>query len=292
MDTIDFQANLGLVAITADEILKHVTEAIVLGSKRNQLSWSDFTFMSNAATNVTVDSPLQELIDAGVPYLDAVVLKSASTRPAGIVISERTVAENKQVNYLDISRGLFAWYFSLYSQGRAVGAGKNNFLGHILNLGGDWPSLVNALTSANIENFPKGWVKNVEIGRLDEAARNRLALGAGGQRFLQALNYISEDDFLEGKDEEKNFVAVLRTWTSSKVYWDLHPLFKSGNVITVTKSLNKSIEDCLAHGLKETSKAKLADARILHRKPIEQPAHAQWRTLKPESLPKLAYPIF
>lgn len=292
MTTINFANKLGLVGITASQILDHVKEAIKEGSKRDQLSWSDFTFTCNNNSGVTISSTFEEMVTGGVPYLDAVVLKFAANVPPNTVINQKKAIESKPVNYLDIARGLFAWYFSLYSQGKSVGSGSNNFLTSVVNFGNNWPDLVNSLTSANINNFPKSWVKDIKINELDEPARNRLALGAGGQRFLQALNYIADSDFMAGKEEEKKFVAGLRDWTKSKVYWDLHPLYKSGNIITVTKSLNKSIEDCLFHGLTAAGKKKLTDSKILYETPKEQPAHAQWRTLNLASLPQLTQPIF
>jgi len=290
--TINFPIKTGLVSLSAVDILREIEKSLQIGSKRTQLSWADFTFKCNSNSAVTVSSTFEELVDAGVPYLDALTLKFADSVPNSVAITPRLAADDIVVNYLDISRGLFAWYFSLYSQGKSIGSGSNNFLRAVLNLGDNWSSLVTRLTTANIENFPKEWVKDVNMSGLDEASRNRLALGAAGQRFLQALNYLSDSDFLPDRDQEKRYVNGLKAWTSGKVYWDLHPLFKNGNVITVTKSLNKSIEDCLFHGLNPAAKTKLVNAKIIFQMPNEQPAHAQWRALNFEILPRLEQPIF
>jgi hypothetical protein len=291
-DTIDFGAKVGLVGLDADAVLAHIKEALVIGSKREQLSWSDFTFQCNSGFTLTAKSSFEELVDGGVPYLDALVITECDIADGEIEITPRDAVSDVIVNYLNISRGIFAWYFSLYSQARAVGAGSNNFLLNVLNLGANWPNLINSLTSANIENFPKSWVKNVDMNSLDEAARNRLALGAAGQRYLQALNYIEDTDFAAGKVQEKQYINGLKNWTKGKVYWDLHPLFKSGNVITITKSLNKSIEDCLYSGLTDTGKSKLVNAKIIFKMPVQQPAHSQWRSMSLTSLPNLTKPIF
>jgi len=288
----DFERHIGLVNITSKLVLEHIKEGLVIGSRRDQLSWKDFTFKCNSTFDPDNYETFDDLVTGGVPFLDALVISYADPKEGDVVITHREPANDIIVNYLSISKGLFCWFFSLYTQGRAVGAGNNNFLSSVLGLGKDWPVLVKNLTSANIEHFPKGWVREVKMTGLDEAAKNRLALGAAGQRFLQSLVYLSSDDFKEGKNQERQFIENLKNWTGGKVYWDLHPLLKSGNVITVTKSLNKSIEDCLFHGLKSSAISKLVTSKILFSAPKEQPAHAQWRNLDPNSLPPLTQPIF
>lgn len=273
-------------------ILTAIREAITIGSTREQLGWKDFEFYVNSGTNVDLGSSFEELVDAGMPYLDALCLKGSTNVPTDIVIKKRTARDAVVVNYLNIAKGLFCWYFSIYSQGRAIASGSNNYLTQVLSLGNDWSDLVKALTSANIEHFPKRWVKNIDIGILSEETKNRLALGAAGQRYLQALNYILDSDYKENTDVEKRFINGLKKWTKGLVYWDLHPVFKSGQIISVTKSLNKSIDDCLFHALTDAAKKKLTASKVLFGEPKEEPGHAQWRNLDLNSLPDLIDKIF
>ena len=95
------------------------------------------------------------------------------------------------------------------------------------------------LTSANIENLPKKWVKHVQLGELSEEARNRISLGCGGQRYLQALSYLGpdDDDFNLGTETQQAYIAFLLNWTKGHVYWDLHPIFKSSLVTSTRPAL-------------------------------------------------------
>ena len=92
-------------------------------------------------------------------------------------------------DYKKIGVAIFSWYFSLYSQGTAVGNGPNNFLTKVLGLGEGCKEAVKGQTTASIPNFPTDWVNNVKFDKLSIETRNRLALGAAGHRYTQALNY-------------------------------------------------------------------------------------------------------
>ena len=151
---------------------------------------------------------------------------------------------------------------------------------------------VNSLTSANIENLPKRWIKNVNLNELSEEAKNRLSLGCGGQRFLQAISYINQSDFAPNTQLQQDYIVHLITWTNGQVYWDLHPIYKSPNIITATRSLNKTRSDCLFSALTPAAKVKLVQARNLFEEPIAQPAHSQWRNYLSLRLPELTNPVF
>ena len=62
-------------------------------------------------------------------------------------------------------------------------------------------------------------------------------------------------------------------------------------VVLSTKSLNKSISDCLSTCLNREGRNKLVSARILFDDPVVQPSHSQWRSTA-EILPVLRSPIF
>jgi len=289
---IDFESKIGLVSLNSSQIYDEIAKALEIGSGREKLSWEGFTFKQNHDSNVTEASSFDEMVEAGVPYLDALVLSCSGNIPEGIVIEKRDVSEKVRVDYIAIASGLFAWYFSLFSQGKAIASGANNFLVDVLGLGTDWQTLVRSLTSSRIELFPKKWIKSVKLDSLDEASRNRLAMGAAGQRFLQAITYIRDSDYAADQEDSKAYIDGLKLWTKGLTHWDLHPVFKSGQIITITKSLNKSIEDCLHVALNEVGKNRLVRAKILFESPKEQPAHAQWRSFDIRTLPQLREPIF
>ncbi len=46
----NFAASLGLAKIENDKLLLNVKEAIVIGSSRNLIAWSDFDFKVNSGT--------------------------------------------------------------------------------------------------------------------------------------------------------------------------------------------------------------------------------------------------
>ena len=63
---------------------------------------------------------------------------------------------------------------------------------------------------------------------------------------MQSFIYLTPEDFSPNTDSQQEYIKVLVSWSQGKVYWDLHPIFKSSSVITSTKSLNKIISDCFS----------------------------------------------
>lgn len=107
------------------------------------------------------------------------------------------------------------------------------------------------------------------------------------------MKYLRSTDFMPDSQEEAViFIQGLRNWTRDRVCWDLHPITKSANVITVTGPLNKLVEDCLATSVRPARLAELTAARILNHVPIPVPTHTQWTGFDLDSLPRLESAIF
>jgi len=283
---------LGLAEFNPEVLARTIQDGIDQGSKRNLLCWTDFDFKVNHGVDVNTIVNADIAVKNGMHYLDSLWYFMVPNRPTTVVIGNRDEGQNLVNTAATISRGLFALFFSVYSQARADGQGSNNFLTNVLGFGRDWIGLVRGLTSLQINKIPTSWARHITFTNLSDEAKNRIALGAAGQRYLQAITYIREGDYNDGQEHSRAFLNALRAWTAGKVWWDLHPISKSQNVITVTKSLNKSIEDCLAVALKPEAIQRLVGAKILHHAPVEQPAHAQWRSFETNLLPPLSHPIF
>lgn len=155
-----------------------------------------------------------------------------------------------------------------------------------------WRLLITRLSTANIEHFPKEWIRDVKFAHLSAKSRNRLALGAAGHRYLSYLKYLRPQDFLPGPGDAQVFIAGMRDWSKDKIWWDLHPITKLAVVITVTGSINKLLEDCLANSITSARLGELASSRILNHVPIAVPTHGHWKTFDLSLLPKLAESIF
>jgi hypothetical protein len=283
---------LNEVGITAVDFYHQIVGAVVRGSGGALLCWDDFTFEVNSDYDPSVDTDALSLIKKGMAPLDAIVWFSGQGKPVGLAITVRDSADDQAVVVNNIYSGFFAWYFSLYSQGRAIGQGDPNFLTGVLAMGAHWSDRIRALSSADISKFPDTWVKHVDLKGLSAKAQNRLALGAAGHRYTSALKYIRTEDFLNGTRDGARFIAGIRTWTEDKVWWDLHPVTKSGAIINVTGSINKLIEDCLATCVDPARLAELSAARILHHVPQATPTHSNWKNFNLALLPALSEPIF
>jgi hypothetical protein len=288
---MDFKAKLGLAEPGDDTFLKYIVANIALASQGAKLTWANFTFMVNGGVVITELTTVSKCVEGGMPYLDALYFIHGKDKPTDIKITQREATNAVKVDYQRILNALFAWYFSLYTQGRAVAIGANNFLVQLMGYTDQFPALIRSLTSATIELFPTQWIREVKTLELSDKCRNRLALGAAGHRYIGALAYIRQKDYKAGAELNKEFIDKLRAWTSDRIWWELHPLFKDSAVITVTKSLNKSIEDCIATGLTDEAITRLVNAKVLHQTPKQQPAHTQWVNLKAESLPVLRLPV-
>jgi len=280
------------IGITAADLYHQIVGAVQRGSGDVNLNWDNFTFEANSDYNALVDLDSLALIKKGVAPLDAIVWFSGQNRPADLQMAIRNAEEDVEVVVSDIYAGFFAWYFSLYTQARATAQGNPNFLTGVLAMGADWAEKIANLTSADISQFPNTWVKNIDLQGLSAKSQNRLALGAAGHRYIACLKYIRPQDFLPNTPAGMDFIAGIRRWTQDRVWWDLHPITKAGNIITVTGSINKLIEDCLATCIDPARLALLSQARILHHVPNAVPTHSNWETFNLALLPTLADPIF
>jgi hypothetical protein len=280
------------IGISATDLYHQIIGAVERGSGDAVLSWDDFTFAVNSDYDEKTDLDAMSLIEKGMQPLDAIVWFSGQSRPAGLKIDVRSAADDCGVVANDIYAGFFAWYFSLYTQARAVAQGSPNFLTGVLAMGDDWAESITDLTSADINRFPDTWIKNVDLNGLSTKSRNRLALGAAGHRYIASLKYIRPQDFLPDSQAGAVFIAGIRNWTRDRVWWDLHPITKAGNIITVTGSINKLVEDCLAACVSPARLAQLSGARILHHVPQAVPSHSNWATFNLGLLPALTDAIF
>lgn len=280
------------VGISSSDLYHQIVGAIQRGSGDPSLSWGDFDFITNSDYDEAEHKTPIELIERGMAPLDAIVWVSGQNKPDSAKITKRQKADDKKVIINDIYSGFFAWYFSLYSQGRSVGQGDPNFLIEVLAMGPAWSDLIKALSTADITKFPTTWVKNVNLVGLSEKSRNRLALGAAGHRYVSCLKYVRAKDFMAGTAEAQAFLLGIRNWTKDKVWWDLHPITKSGAIITVTGSINKLIEDCLANSIRPERLLELSKAKILNHVPLAVPTHSHWAAFDLRKLPALVDSIF
>jgi len=288
----NWAALLQEIGINATDLYHQIVGAVQRGSGDVALSWDDFSFEVNSDYDEKVDLDSMALIRKGMPPLDAIVFLSGQNKPDDVDITTRDQADDVDVVASDIYAGFFAWYFSLYTQARSTAQGDPNFLTGVLAMGADWASHIAALTSADIERFPNTWVKNIDLQGLSAKSQNRLALGAAGHRYIACLKYIRPQDFLPNSQAGIDFIGGLRRWTQDRVWWDLHPLTKAGNIITVTGSLNKLIEDCMSTCVSPDRLNQLSAARILHHAPQAVPTHSNWETFDLSLLPALADAIF
>jgi len=280
------------IGINSDDLYHQIVGAVQRGSGDASLNWDDFQFEVNSDYDEAVDLDAISLIKKGMAPLDAIVWFNGRNRPATAEIETRDEEDDKDVVVNNIYAGFFAWYFSLYTQARATAQGDPNFLTGVLAMGNDWADNIEALTSADINQFPDTWVRNIDLNGLSSKSQNRLALGAAGHRYIAALKYIRPRDFLPNTAAGAAFITGIRAWTQDRVWWDLHPLTKAGNIITVTGSLNKLIEDCLSTCVAPTRLTQLSNARILHHVPQAVPTHSNWETFELALLPLLTQPIF
>jgi hypothetical protein len=272
--------------------LRALEQGIYLGSSKNILTFSDFDFEVNSTAILADITNAQEAVDNGAHLLDAIYYFHAPNKPATTVWKHREVADDKEVQYTDIVRGLFSWFFSIFTQARHKAAGNPNFLSSVMGLTNKWSQLVDNLSSARIEYFPMSWIRQIDFSKLSDESRNRLSLGAAGHRYLQALTYIKGDDWKEGTGPHQLYVERLLSWTGGRVWWELHPATKSSNLITQTKSINKTIEDCLVSGLKSDALNRLTSCKVLYASQNLQPAHATWDTTDPTTYTPLNDAIF
>lgn len=166
------------IGITSTLIFDQVRGAVEQGSGDAVFSWYDFTFTVAHGNTADGTEETRRLIELGMQPLDAIVWRNGKDRPLGFTIEPRDADVEESPSPSEMCSEFFAWYFCFFTQGKAVGEGDPSFLVEVLSMGEEWQNKIKRLTSANIYNFPKYWVRLVSFGTLSTKARNRLALGA------------------------------------------------------------------------------------------------------------------
>ena len=268
-------------------IEKVVTEGVVHGSQSKVLSLNDFTWKTWKGEKYSTKPKVTDLMEDGMPILDAMVFNKYYSRVEREEIVVRPKEEKKHATPVAITRYLFMWYFSIFSQAKSEYAGTPAFLTGSMAFKDVSNKYHKNLTTANIDNFPFDWVKKMKMKDLGEKARNRFALGAAGHRYINSLKFLSAEDYNKDCEDGKEFFDILLGWTKGKLWWDLHPSFRATALIQVFGSLNHMIEDCLAVCIKESKLAQLASEKILNHSPKQHLRSRTWKDFTREILPDL-----
>jgi len=268
-------------------IEKVVIEGVVHGSQSKVLSLNDFTWKTWTGEKFNNVPGVTELIENGMPILDAMIFNRNFDKLKNKEIAVRPKEEEKHATPGAVTRYLFIWYFSIFSQAKSEYLGSPAFLTGSMAFKNVSNKYHNHLTTANIDNFPFDWVKKMPMKNLGEKARNRLALGAAGHRYVNSLKFLSAEDYNENCEDGKKFFDTVLEWTKGKLWWDLHPSFRTSGLIQVFGSLNHMIEDCLAVSVKEVKLAQLASEKILNHAPKQHLRSRTWKNFNRELLPGL-----
>lgn len=282
----------GIVEFKEDVIVRHVTEAIRIGSATRTLSLRDFKFHRKKGVEILATDNVTDMFDKGMHYLDAVFLSSNIDLLPQVDWVEVGAEMKTQSNYIDVARGVFIWYFNLFTQARAIVPNEAQFLTSTLGLPGKTTDYVKALSSCNMELMPKSWIKKITFDKLSTEAKNRLALGCAGHRYLQALKYVPNHEFKRDHPGDIKFCRNLIAYTQGSLWWELHPITKSADLISVFGSLNKVLSTVLARSVKESFLKKLTASKVLYDMPREEMGIIDVETIDFEKLPTLTDAIF
>jgi len=281
-----------LVEIDEKALLKQIENAIKIGSSARSLSFQDFDFHRNAGEVVTKSDNVTQMYEKGVHYLDAIFLGKNKDRIPDVDWTDRDADEKQPPKYTDVARGLFVWYFNLFTQARSIVPNQAQFLTNTLGIAGDTNNLVKNLSSCNMELMPKTWIKHVQFPNISIEAKNRLGLGAAGHRFLQALKYIPPGEFKDDTKVDQDFCKELLDYTQGSLWWEFHPITKSADLISIFGSLNELLSTILARSVKKEFLEILNTANVLYSVPTIQPGVLEVSAFKFERLPKLTEKIF
>lgn len=257
----------------------------------DQLDYSNIVFPYWGDVAPAADTQFAELLSMGMPLLDALIWRQGrqeeqleATRQDGAVApSPLTTAQ--------AGRLAVRAYFNIVTQARTWPAKEGSFILKVMN-----DTMPTDEASRLFSSFPADllgheWVMHVPLSGLPVKLRNRLSLGMAGHRLVSAFRFIRSDDIIDHHAEFGALSKALLTMLDGRSWWDLHPSFRTVEVVSALKSLNGLLSTALAMSVNPDRLRALAVHKIIFAVPEADPRYEHWTNVDGIPFPQLQDPF-
>lgn len=229
---------------------------------------------------------LVDLVALGMRLFDAVVWLTAG-RPASHPLLVNPLMTRESIPSLhDIAKSVFYVYFMLVVQARyPVGRSEQdkpripNFLRTIMGMDQDQHVYVERICTFSPQKFDPAWVRYVQFTGFGQEVLSRFGLGVAGYR---AFGPFGLYEIMPGLPQNIQDAATFaRTVARAPASWDIHPLTRNPNVLTIRGNLNKNLGNLLLVCFTEAQIAEMVATKMIFKKPDMEPSHRNYMTWPP-----------
>jgi len=263
-------------------IAEYVRHFVASGSRKNAVAKEDLTIVARPGFAGNQFANLMEALSHGTKFFDAVYyfcLREAD-RP-DINVQDVAVAPAFATNQ-DLSLAIFCLYFWLltraniprFENGRQTQP-TPNFLTNVLGADINQATWLSGLASFDLIKVDHRWIRHINTDPLGVEARNRFGLGVAGYRVIDAVLTLAPDN--NPDQSAQNAIDALRSLRNKGPLWDVHPVTRSTEFLTVVKSLNKNLDNLLLDSFSQATLTELVRAKKLFRMPIRDPGYNQYK---------------
>jgi hypothetical protein len=271
------------ILVQPEIVARFIQQFVTSGSKRNMVTVNDLEIIAPEDFAENEFSTLKEAIDNGTKFFDAVYYfcLAPANRPQ---ISKIANIDTERYNSTqELSLALFCLYFWLLTRGNVPVLHQNaqtqptpNFLTSILAAPANQAQFLNRLASFDLMKIDHRWIRCIDSRPLGQEAKNRFGLGVAGYRLLDTLVNNAPDN--NPDQAVLNAISSLRILYSKGPLWDVHPITRTAQFLTIVKSFNKNIDNLLIQAFAQNTLDTWVQNKRLFRLPIADTKYQEWRT--------------
>jgi len=229
---------------------------------------------------------LVDLLKLGMKLFDAIVWLTAGRPTTHPLETENRMKKEDLPSMHDIARSVFYCYFFLIVQARyPVGpSGSNppkvpNFLVTIMGMNKPQRHYVETICSFEPEKFDPAWARFVSFRNFGQETLSRFGLGVAGYRLFTPFGIYDHKDGIS--QNLKNAFTFARTVARSDNTWNLHPLTRDPNVLTVRGNLNKNLGNLILEVFTDEQINEMVQSKMLYARPQHEPTQKNYMTWSP-----------
>lgn len=275
--------DFGLIHIDPQETARAFQTYLDTASRLTGVSLDDISRsvieMPADVRNVT----LVDLLKKGMKLFDAIVWLTAG-RPQSHPLEIDAGMTIEQIPSMhDVARSVFYCYFFLIVQARyPVGrTGSNppkvpNFLTTIMGMDRPQHEYVERICSFEPQKFDPAWARYISFANFGQETLSRFGLGVAGYRLFTPFGvYDPKPDISQNLMNAFNFA---RTVARAPNTWNLHPLTRDPNILTIRGNLNKNLGNLILAVFTDEQIDEMVRSKMLYAKPEHQPTQKHYLT--------------
>jgi len=254
LDGVEFGLTNNSLSIDSQQLAALLQGAVADGSQINTITVHDLILVLNDINSDWQGLTVMQLVAQGTKVFDAVLLLGLENINDVNIVA--TPAEFVAPTDRQVVEALFVDYFCIMTQARhpADVVHVASIIENVIGISMTMTQVQDILASFNLNKMPKTYVKHINISQLGDEVTNRLGLGVAGYRLMSACQVINLK--ANAPADAKAAHAAIKASLARGVFWEFHPVFRSGDFVRAFGSLNKIISTMLAeHGIESEVQA-------------------------------------